>query len=202
MEKSLPHLSFILYAVIEISSDTTIADALKILSENNIMSAPVRKAVESCSIDWRGRYLGIIDYSAIVLWVLENAELAGVVLSAGSVAAAGVGAGALGAIGVGAVALGAAPVAAAGLAIAAVGAAVVGGLAADRETKKDAPSVADQLGEEFYTVLMQKEPFKSTKVRTSKFCSLLSITFFVMHIQTCLIYNNYHASELELTIIL
>ncbi|XP_020254490.1 SNF1-related protein kinase regulatory subunit gamma-1-like isoform X2 [Asparagus officinalis] len=150
--------------VVEISSDTTVVDAIGILSEHNIMSAPVRKADAAHTIDWRGKYLGIIDYSAIVLWVLENAELAGFALSAGSVAVAGVGAGALGALGVGAVALGAGPVAAAGLAVAAVSAAVAGGLAAENDLNKDAPRVADDLGEDFYKVLVEKEPFKSTKV--------------------------------------
>jgi hypothetical protein len=50
--------------------------------------------------DWKGRYLGIIDYSAILLWVLENAEITAVALSAGSATVAGVGMGAVGAVGV------------------------------------------------------------------------------------------------------
>lgn len=160
--------------MIEISADLPIVDAIKILSECNILSAPVRKAGATSSMNWREKYLGIIDYSAIVLWVLENAELAGFALTAGTVAAAGVGAGALGAVGVGAVALGmAGPIAAVGLTIAAVGAAVAGGLAAEGDTAGDSPSVADTMGEDFYKVLMEKEPFKSTKVRESIFCSLL-----------------------------
>jgi len=136
----------------------------------------VRKAEAKNSMDWREKYLGILDYSAILLWVLENAELAGVALSAGSVAAAGVGAGTLGALGVGAVAFGAGgPVVAAGLAIAAVGAAVAGGLAAESDRISDAPRVADHLGEDFYKTLVEKEPFRSTKV------SISSSFFFVMH---------------------
>ncbi|POO00008.1 CBS domain containing protein [Trema orientale] len=147
--------------VIEILADTSVADAVKILSECNILSAPVRNPDARTSSDWRDRYLGIIDYSAIILWVLESAELAAVALSASTATAAGVGAGAVGALG--AVALGVTGAAAvAGLTAAAVGAAVVGGVAAEKGVGKDAPTAADNLGEDFYKVLLQDEPFKST----------------------------------------
>lgn len=149
--------------VIEIPADTPIVEAVKILSEQNIMSAPVRNPDAGTSLDWRDRYLGIIDYSAIILWVLENAEIAAVALSAGSATAAGVGVGALGAIG--AVALGATgPVAVAGLTVAAVGAAFAGGMVAERGAGKDAPTAAGQLGDDFYKVIVQEEPFKSATV--------------------------------------
>ncbi|XP_062160959.1 SNF1-related protein kinase regulatory subunit gamma-1-like [Alnus glutinosa] len=151
--------------VIEILADSSIADAVKILSECNILSAPVRNPDAGNSSDWRDRYLGIIDYSAIVLWVLESAELAAVALSASTATAAGVGAGAVGALG--ALALGATgPAAVAGLTAAAVGAAVAGGVAAEKGMGKDAPTAADELGEDFYKVILQEEPFKSTTVRS------------------------------------
>ncbi|KAG7013161.1 SNF1-related protein kinase regulatory subunit gamma-1-like protein, partial [Cucurbita argyrosperma subsp. argyrosperma] len=149
--------------VIEIPADTTIADAVKILSECKILSAPVTNPNAREDMSWRDRYLGIVDYSAIILWVLESAELAAAVLSAGSATAVGVGAGAVGAIG--AMALGATgPVAVAGIAAAAVGAAVAGGVAVDKGIGKDAPTAADCLGDDFYKVLLQEEPFKSTTV--------------------------------------
>ncbi|XP_042496216.1 SNF1-related protein kinase regulatory subunit gamma-1-like [Macadamia integrifolia] len=151
--------------VIEIPADTSIGDAVKILSECNILSAPVRNTDAEGSLDWRNCYLGIIDYSAIILWVLETAELAAVALSTGSATATGVGAGAVGALG--AAALGATgPAAVVGLTVAAVGAAVAGGIAADKGVGKDAPAAADSLGEDFYKVLLREEPFKSTKVRS------------------------------------
>ncbi|XP_021299605.1 SNF1-related protein kinase regulatory subunit gamma-1-like [Herrania umbratica] len=151
--------------VIEIEAEATIADAVKILSECNILSAPVRNPDIATSLDWRERYLGIIDYSAIILWVLESAELAAVALSASTATAAGLGAGALGALG--AIAMGVTgPAAVAGLTVAAVGAAVAGGVAADQGVGKDAPSAADNLGEDFYKVILQEEPFKSTTVRS------------------------------------
>lgn len=118
----------------------SIGDALRILSETNILSAPV------------------VDPAAN-----ETAEIAAVTLSATSAAAAGVGTGAAGAIG--AMALGATgPLAVAGLTVAAVGAAVAGGVAADRGIGKDAPTAADKLGEDFYKVILHEEPFKSTTV--------------------------------------
>ncbi|KAF3431420.1 hypothetical protein FNV43_RR26151 [Rhamnella rubrinervis] len=151
--------------VIEILADTSIADAVKILSECNILSAPVKNPEAKTSSDWRDRYIGIIDYSAIVLWVLESAELAAVALSASSATAAGVGAGAVGALG--ALALGATgPAAIAGLTAAAVGAAVAGGVAVDQGMGKDAPTAAANLGDDFYKVILQDEPFKSTTVRS------------------------------------
>ncbi|XWS64297.1 hypothetical protein CRYUN_Cryun06bG0174100 [Craigia yunnanensis] len=117
------------------------------------------------SLNWRERYLGIIDYSAIILWVLESAELAAVAVSASTATAAGLGAGAVGALG--ALAIGApGPAAVAGLTVAAIGAAVTGGGAADQAAGKDAPSAADNLGKDFYKVILQEEPFKSTTVRS------------------------------------
>lgn len=151
--------------VIEIPADISVADAVKILSESNIMSAPVVNPDAGNNTEWRERYLGIIDYSAVILWVLETADIAAAALSATSATAAGVGAGAVGALG--AVALGSTgPAAVAGMAIAAVGAAVAGGFAADKAVGKDSASAANHLGDDFYKVLLQEEPFKSTKVRS------------------------------------
>ena len=87
-------------AVIEIPGDTSVLEAVRILSEHNIRAAPVLNPEPGALADWQGRYLGVIDYSAIILWVLENAELASIALSAGSATAAGVGMGAVGAVGV------------------------------------------------------------------------------------------------------
>lgn len=153
--------------MIEISADATVGEAIKILSDANILSAPVREDDSINTMDWRERYLGIIDYSAIVLWVLESAEFAAAALSASSATAAGLGAGAAGALG--ALAVGATgPAAAAGLAAAAVGAAVAGGAAADKGMAKDAPTAADKLGEDFYKVILEEEPFSSTTVRLKR----------------------------------
>lgn len=157
--------------VIEIEGDASVADAVKVLSEHNIMSAPVRNPDAKTSTNWRDRYLGIVDYSAIILWVLESAELAAVALLAGSASAAGVGAGAVGALG--ALVLGVTgPAAVAGLTIAAVGAAVAGGVAAEKGAGGDSYTAADNLGQDFYRVILQEEPFKSTSVRVTLILSL------------------------------
>uniref|UniRef100_N1QZH9 CBS domain-containing protein n=1 Tax=Aegilops tauschii TaxID=37682 RepID=N1QZH9_AEGTA len=151
--------------VTEIPGETSVLDAVRILSEHNIRAAPVLNPEPGVPADWQGRYLGIIEYSAIILWVLDNADLAAVALSAGSATAAGVGMGAVGAVGV--AALGATgPAAVAGLTAAAVGAAVAGGLTAEKGVAKDGVTAADHLGEDFYKVLLQQEPFKSTTVRS------------------------------------
>lgn len=137
---------------------------MRILSEHNIRAAPVLNPEPGVPADWQGRYLGVIDYSAVILWVLENAEIASVALSAGTATAAGVGIGAVGAVG--AATLGATgPAAVAGLTAAAVGAAVAGGLTAEKGVAKDGLTAANHLGEDFYKVLLEQEPFKSTTVR-------------------------------------
>ncbi|KAK7274748.1 hypothetical protein RIF29_15846 [Crotalaria pallida] len=151
--------------VIEILAYTPVGEAVKILSENNILAAPVKDPEAGTCSNWRDRYLGIIDYSAIVLWVLESAELAAAALSAGTATAAGVGTGTIGALG--ALALGmTGPAAIAGLTAAAAGAAVAGSFAVDKGMGKDAPQVADNLGGDFYKVILQEEPFKSTTVKS------------------------------------
>lgn len=142
-----------------------VVDAVRTLSEHNILSAPVRNS-EATDADWKDRYLGIIDYSAIILWVLENAELAAFALPVGSATVAGLGAGAVGALG--AVAAGTTgPIAVAGLTAVAAGAALAVGVAAEKSIGKDALAAADHLGGDFYKLLLQEEPFKSTTVSTS-----------------------------------
>ncbi|KAJ7943518.1 SNF1-related protein kinase regulatory subunit gamma-1-like [Quillaja saponaria] len=124
--------------VIEILADTSVGEAVKILSERNILSAPVRNPDAEARSDWRDRYLAT---------------------------AAGVGAGAIGALG--ALVLGVTgPAAVAGLTAAAVGAAVAGGVVADKGMSKDAPTVVDVLGKDFYKVILHEEPFKSTTVES------------------------------------
>lgn len=149
--------------MIEIPADIPIGEAVKVLSDYNILAAPVRNTDAENTKDWRQSYLGIIDYSAVVLWVIETAGHAAAALSASSAAAVGLGAGAAGTLG--ALAVGSTgPVAVAGLTVAAIGAAVAGGVAADKVMAKDAPTAVDILGEDFYKVILEEEPFKSTTV--------------------------------------
>lgn len=101
------------------------SDAVHLLAENNIFSAPVKDPRASSSDPWSVQYIGIVDYASIILWVLEQAELAAAAITTGSATAAGMGAGALGALG--ALVLGlTGPIAMAGVATVAVGAALAG----------------------------------------------------------------------------
>ncbi|KAF9597929.1 hypothetical protein IFM89_022631 [Coptis chinensis] len=128
------------------------------------MSAPVKNPNAGNTADWRVRYIGMIDYSAIILWALANAELAAVALSAGSAAVAEPGAGAVGALG--ALAVGAiGPITVAGLTATIVGAAVARGIFVEKRTGKDGPTAANSLGMDFYNVILQEEPLKSTTVK-------------------------------------
>ncbi|KAJ9187533.1 hypothetical protein P3X46_002977 [Hevea brasiliensis] len=127
-------------STIQIPAETSIADAVKILSECNIMAAPVKNPDAG---------------TTIVLWVLESAELADVALLASTATAAEVGTEAVGTLG--AVALGiTVPATIAGLTAAAVGAAA----------GKNGPTAADNLGKDFYKLILQEEPFKSTTLRS------------------------------------
>ncbi len=113
-------------AVLEISGDASISEAVHLLAEFNIFSAPVRNpSASGTDSSWSMQYIGIVDYSSIILWVLEQAELAAAAIATGSATFVGVGAGALGALG--ALVLGlSGPLAVAGLTTFAVGAAIAG----------------------------------------------------------------------------
>lgn len=112
-------------SVIEVPGDVSIAEAVHILAHHNIFSAPVTNPLASPTEPWSTRYLGMVDYPAVIMWVLEQAEIAAAAMVTASTAAVGVGAGAFGALG--AVVLGfTGPIAAASLAAAAVGAAIAG----------------------------------------------------------------------------
>lgn len=111
--------------MVEISGDASISEAVHILAENRIFSAPVKNPASSSTDPWSVRYIGIVDYASIILWVLEQAEMAAAAITTGSATAVGMGAGALGALG--ALVLGlTGPIALAGVATVAVGAAVAG----------------------------------------------------------------------------
>ncbi|KAF9592997.1 hypothetical protein IFM89_019724 [Coptis chinensis] len=132
------------------------------------MSSPVRNPNAGNTADWRERYIGMIDYSAIILWVLVNAELTSrcITLSAGSANNE------LDQCKCGrcswstsdgcywshlrlridqACCCGCKQVAS--------------GIAAEKGTRKDGPTAASSLGRDFYNVILQEEPLKSTTVK-------------------------------------
>ncbi|KAK1351990.1 SNF1-related protein kinase regulatory subunit gamma-1 [Heracleum sosnowskyi] len=60
--------------VIEINSDTSVAEAVKIMAQHNILSVPVVDVDAPEDATWIDRYLGIIEYAGIVVWILHQSE--------------------------------------------------------------------------------------------------------------------------------
>ncbi|GJP41788.1 hypothetical protein CLOM_g1433 [Closterium sp. NIES-68] len=199
--------------VVEISSDASILEAVRILSVHRILSAPVRNArltgaaggpdggqggslgAEAsgkmaegrkggggvaggeagggglglgAQLGWSERYLGMVDYAGVMMWVLQQADLAAATLAAGTAALTGVGVGVVGALGAAALGVGGAPLAVSGVAAAAVGAAVARGLSDRRKQggrgSGAAAAAADALGTDFFHMITENEPFKSATV--------------------------------------
>ncbi|KZV21749.1 hypothetical protein F511_02907 [Dorcoceras hygrometricum] len=59
---------------VEIRSDTSLAEAVKLLARHKILSAPVVdvKAPEDAS--WIDRYIGVVEFAGIVVWILHQSE--------------------------------------------------------------------------------------------------------------------------------
>ncbi|XP_050376424.1 SNF1-related protein kinase regulatory subunit gamma-1 [Argentina anserina] len=60
--------------VIEIKSDTSLAEAVKILAEHKILSAPVVDVDAPEDASWIDRYIGIVEFAGIVVWILHQSE--------------------------------------------------------------------------------------------------------------------------------
>ncbi|KAK6924687.1 CBS domain [Dillenia turbinata] len=61
--------------VIEINSDTSLAEAVRILSQNKILSAPVVDVGAPQDASWIDRYTGIVEFAGIVVWILHQSEV-------------------------------------------------------------------------------------------------------------------------------
>lgn len=59
---------------IEIKSDATLAEAVKILARHNILSAPVVDVDAPEDASWIDRYIGIVEFAGIVVWILHQSE--------------------------------------------------------------------------------------------------------------------------------
>lgn len=59
-------------AVVEIPSDSTLADAVETLSKNRILSAPVRNVEAPEDASWIDRYIGIVEFAGIAVWLLHQ----------------------------------------------------------------------------------------------------------------------------------
>ena len=60
------------FVVIEIKSDTSLAEAVQILSEHKILSAPVVDVDAPEDASWIDRYIGIVEFAGIVVWILHQ----------------------------------------------------------------------------------------------------------------------------------
>uniref|UniRef100_A0A6V7QT55 CBS domain-containing protein n=1 Tax=Ananas comosus var. bracteatus TaxID=296719 RepID=A0A6V7QT55_ANACO len=58
--------------VVEIPSDSTLADAVETLSKNRILSAPVRNVEASDDASWIDRYIGVVEFAGIALEVVAR----------------------------------------------------------------------------------------------------------------------------------
>ena len=60
------------YAVIEIPSDASLADAVETLSKNKILSAPIRNVDAPEDASWIDKYIGIVEFAGIAMWLLHQ----------------------------------------------------------------------------------------------------------------------------------
>lgn len=63
--------------LVVIDSSTSLLDAVKILSDNRILSAPVRDVRQADDAPWHEKYLGMVDMVSVVLHMLNVLEPAG-----------------------------------------------------------------------------------------------------------------------------
>uniref|UniRef100_A0A0D9V9M7 CBS domain-containing protein n=1 Tax=Leersia perrieri TaxID=77586 RepID=A0A0D9V9M7_9ORYZ len=70
---SFPH-TFAGAHVVEIPSDATLAEAVEILSRHRILTAPVRNVDAPDDSSWIDRYIGVVEFAGIAVWLLHQSE--------------------------------------------------------------------------------------------------------------------------------
>ncbi|KAG9446147.1 hypothetical protein H6P81_012275 [Aristolochia fimbriata] len=60
---------------VEIDSDSSLAEAVRLLSDHNILSAPVRNVAAPADASWIDRYLGIVEFAGLAVWLLHQSEV-------------------------------------------------------------------------------------------------------------------------------
>ncbi|CAA7396243.1 unnamed protein product [Spirodela intermedia] len=143
--------------VIEIPSDASLATAVEILSKHKILSAPVRNVNSPEDASWIDRYIGIVEFAGIAVWLLHQSEVAALEIMAGS-PKAGRAAGGLAAA-LGSVTLGTPAPSKASNAPAAAG-----GISDALGPADSGPEAAESMGGSFFENLASSEIYKSTKV--------------------------------------
>ena len=69
-------MSLFLCPVIEIKSDASLAEAVQILAQNRILSAPVVDVDAPEDATWMDRYIGIVEFAGIAVWILHQVSIA------------------------------------------------------------------------------------------------------------------------------
>ncbi|XVE56593.1 hypothetical protein DITRI_Ditri04bG0023600 [Diplodiscus trichospermus] len=59
---------------IEIKSNASLAEAVQILAQNKILSAPVVDVNAPEDATWIDRYIGIVEFAGIAVWILQQSE--------------------------------------------------------------------------------------------------------------------------------
>eukprot|EP00250_Pteridium_aquilinum_P006839 c16676_g1_i1 orf=203-1537(-) len=147
--------------VIEVSSDTSLGEAIHTLAKNRILSAPVRDVDAPEDASWMDKYLGVIEFAGIAHWVLHQAEVSALGIMAGATGAGAAIAGVAGTVG--AVALGAPVMSVAGSAALASGAGA--GAVAATGPACSGPAAVSAVGGDFFEELTSSDLYKNTKVK-------------------------------------
>lgn len=147
--------------VIELSSETSIGEAVQTLAKNKILSAPVRDPDAAEDASWMDKYLGVVEFSGIAFWLLHQSEVAALGIMAGATGTGAAVAGTVGALG--AAAVGAPILSVAGGAALASGAGV--GAAVATGPAHSGPEAASAIGGNFFEKLTSSDLYKNTKVK-------------------------------------
>lgn len=145
--------------VIEITSDSSLADTVETLSKNKILSAPVVNVEAPEDASWMDRYIGIVEFAGIAVWLLHQSEIAALEMMAGS-GVTGLAAGGLAAT-LGTLTLG---TAASGVGAIAVASAAANGVTTGAGPAKSGPDAAASMGGSFFESLTSSDFYKNTKV--------------------------------------
>ncbi|KAL8140116.1 hypothetical protein V2J09_006137 [Rumex salicifolius] len=68
---SFPRASF---SSVEIDSESSLAEAVRVLAKHKLLSAPVVDADSPKDASWVDRYIGVVEFAGMVVWILQQAE--------------------------------------------------------------------------------------------------------------------------------
>lgn len=147
--------------VIEIPSDSTLANAVETLSKHKILSAPVVNVEAPEDASWIDKYIGIVEFAGIAVWLLHQSEKEALKMITGAAAtrlAAGYLAATLGSLELG--------TATSGIGGAAVASAAASGVATAAGSAKSGPHAADStMAGSFLESLISSDFYRNTKVQ-------------------------------------